>query len=282
MDGQRRRLILAGLLALAGGVRPAVAIDPVPLRLGIMPIYGIRSLVRRYEPMRSYIARRLSQPVRVETAADFRKYLASMLAGEFDIAVAAAHFARIAQLDAGWLPLIQFTPGHDATLVAPAGPRAPYLASLVGRELAVIDRLAITVMGALAYLDRQGLQAGRDFRVVEHRNHASVVHALLSGSCAMAVTTSQGLHQIPGDQRERLAVVHTLPEIPAFVVLAAPTLGQATTARLRTAMSDFAGTAEGLEFLAQSSYTGTRVADDRAMRQADPYLSATRRMMGLG
>ena len=226
MDRYRRRLCLGAALALSG-LRPAfAAADPI-VRLGLMPVYGIRALMQRYEPMRGYLSSLLGQAVRVETAPDFPRYLNSILAGEFDIAVAAAHLARIAQQDAGWTPLAQFEPDNDTLLITRAGEAPKRPADLAGREVAVIDRLAITVMGALHYLERQGLKADRDYRVVEYRNHASVVHSLLAGRSALAVTTSHGLYQLPSEQLERITVYRRVSDIPAFVVIAAPDHSQA-------------------------------------------------------
>lgn len=278
MDRTRRNLCFAAALACLGG-RPARAAPQPPLRLGLMPVYDIRALLRRYEPMRGYLGRRLDHQVRLESAPDFPRYLKSILAGEFDIAVAAAHFARIAQLDAGWIPLAQFDPDHDTMLITRSDRKPAHIADLAGSELAVIDRLAITVMGALHYLGRQGLQADRDYRVVEYHNHDSVLSSLMSGASAMAVTTTQGLRQVPNSQRERIAVYRRVSDIPAFVVMAAPTTPIDLLDRLRSALLAFPGQTEGRNFLAYNGYSGLHAADEKAMRRADPYLKDTRRMV---
>lgn len=278
MNMSRRQFCLASLLALAGA-RPAMA-NGAPLRLGLMPVYGVRALMTRYEPMRAYVARILKQPVRVETAPDFIRFLNRMLADEFDIAVAAAHFARIAEQDAGWVPLAQFEPDHDTLLIGRAGELPARPADLVGKEVAVIDRLAITVMAALQYLGKQGLKTDIDYRAVEYRNHSSVVHSLLSGASTLAVTTSHGLQQIPSDLRARVAVYRKLSDIPAFVIMGAPGMTKGSLERLRTAFLAFSQEAEGLEFLAHNSYTRLHRADEAAMRRADVFLRETRRMTG--
>jgi phosphonate transport system substrate-binding protein len=276
MDRLRRELLIAAALCLAGRSHAA---DAPTLRLGLMPVYGIRTLMHRYEPVRAYFARLLGKPIRIETAPDFRRYLHSILAGEFDIVVAAAHFARIAQLDAGWAPLAQFEPDHDTLLIVRATDADKGIKQLAGQEVAVIDRMAITVMGALHFLERQGLQTDRDFRVTEYRNHASVVHSLLSGASAMAVTTTHGLHQIPSDLRVRIAVYRNVSDIPAFTFMAGPSLAKAEVEKLRAGLLSFSHEAEGIEFMAQNSYTGLHAATEAAMRRADPFLKETRRML---
>lgn len=275
----RREFILAAAMALAG-VQTAAAAENQVVRLGLMPVYGIRTLMARYEPMRAYLARLLGQTVRVETSSDFLRYLHSILAGEFEIAVAAAHFARIAQLDAGWIPLVQFDPDHDTLLIVRSEDAQKNVADFAGQEIAVIDRLAVTVMGALHYLERQGLRPDKGLRITEYRNHASVVHSLLSGASAMAVTTTHGLHQIPADMRARVAVYRDIADIPAFVVIVSPRLPKADVERLRVGMLSFAREAEGIDFMAFNSYTGVHAATETSMRRADPFLKETRRMVG--
>lgn len=275
----RRLFIQAMALALAD-IPLATSAESRVLRLGLMPVYGIRTLMSRYEPMRAYIARTLGRNVRVETSADFQRYLDSILAGEFDIAVAAAHFARIAQLDAGWHALAQFDPDHDTLLIVRGEDARKKVSDFSGQEIAVIDRLAITVMGALHYLERQGLRPDKDVRITEYRNHASVVHSLLSGASAMAVTTTHGLHQIPADLRARVAVYRDIVDIPAFTVIAAPGMAKTDIERLRGALLAFPREAEGIDFMAFNSYTGLHAATESAMRRADPYLKETRRMVG--
>lgn len=278
MDALRRRLCLGAALALAGA-RPAFAAEAGPVRLGLMPVYGIRALVSRYEPLRGHLSHVLGQPARIETSPDFARYLRDILDGRFDIAVAAAHFARIAQLDAGWTPLVQFEPDNDTLLITRAGEAPKRLADLAGGEVAVIDRLAITVMGALHHLEQNGLRADQDYTVVEYRTHASVVHALLSGASAMAVTTSHGLRQLPPEQKARIAVYRSVFDIPAFVVIAAPTFPPARLEKLRAGMLAFTSEDDGRDFMAQNGYTGMRRADEAAMKRADRYLKETRRML---
>jgi phosphonate transport system substrate-binding protein len=277
MNAMRRRLCLAAGLALLG-VRPGRAAD-APLRLGVMPVYNARALMQSYDPLRAYLARLAGRPVRIETAPDFAQYLRRILAGEYELCVAAAHLARIAQLDAGLRPLAQFEPDHDTLLIVRADRPLKSFAELAGGEVAVIDRLAITVMGALHHLEKQGLRPDRDFRVTEHRNHASVAHALISGNSRLGVTTSHGLRQLPPDLGNRVAVHGDVVDIPAFVVLAGPGLPAGLLPRLRGGLLDLPNSAEGRAFLANTGYSGLHPADEAAMRRADPFLKETRRLL---
>jgi phosphonate transport system substrate-binding protein len=266
------RWLLCVLLAGLSG--PALAFT-----VGVLPIHSSRVLVERYEPLRAYLERTLQQPVRIESAPDFARFHARTLRGDFDLTITAAHFARIAQKDLGFHPLVQFQPDHDSLLIYSAERPLSGPGDLKGKQLAVIDRLAITVMAAIHHLDQLGLESERDYKVAEHRTHASVAHALISGMSAAAVTTSQGMLQIPEDIRRKLVVHKHIADIPAFVVIVKPELPRSQAERIRTLLLEFPREAEGIDFLGQTGYTTLRPASEAVMKRADAYLKETRKVL---
>lgn len=267
--------VLAALFMLAGR---AAAETPV-FTLGVLPIHSTRVLVERYEPMRLYLEKALKRPVRVESAPDFARYHARVLRGDFDLTITPAHFARLAQKEAGFQPIAQFAPDHDTLLVYNADRPLTSPADLRGKQLAVIDRLAITVMAALVYLEEHGLEADRDYRVREHRTHASAAHSLVTGLSAAAVTTSQGLLQMPAEVRDRLILHKHIADIPAFVFLLKPDADKAEVARLRALVLAFPGEMEGIDFLGRTGYSGIRPVNETSMKRGDPYLKETRKLL---
>jgi phosphonate transport system substrate-binding protein len=262
--------LLADLLPLSVQAAPVFT-------LGIIPAHSARVLTERYEPLRVYLERHLKQPVRIESAADFVKFQARTLRGEFDLTVTAPHFARLAQKDARFQPLAQFIPDHDAVLIYSSAHPLAGVGDLRGRQLAVIDRLAITVMATLSYLDEQGLEADRDYRIAEHRTHASAAYSLISGLSAAAVSTSHGMLQMPDDLRRKLLVQKHIADIPAFVLLAKPAAPRTQTERLKRLLLEFQNEAEGIDFLGHTGYTGLVEATEARMKRVDSYLKATRK-----
>lgn len=247
--------------------------------IGVLPIHSSRVLVERYEPLRAYLERILKQPVWVESAPDFARFQARTMNNDFDLTITAAHFARIAQKDKGLQPLAQFQPDHDSLLVYSADHPLANPGALKGKQLAVIDRLAITVTAAIEYLNEQGLVSDRDYTVVEHRTHASVAHSLVNGLAAAAVTTSQGLLQLPDDLRHKLVVQKHIADIPAFVFLVKPHLPREQAERIKAALLKFPSEAEGIEFLGHSGYSTIQPATEAMMKRADPYLKETRKVL---
>ncbi len=247
--------------------------------IGVLPIHSTRVLVERYEPLRAYLERLLQQPVRIESAPDFARYQARTLRGDFDLAITAAHFARMAQKDLGFQPIAQFQPDHDSLLIFSMDRPLASPQDLKGKQLAVIDRLAITVMATIEYLDKQGLESDRDYKVVEHRTHSSVAHSLVTGLSAAAVTTSQGLLQIPDDIRSKLVVHKHIADIPAFMFVVKPDLPRNQVERNKTLLMDFPRESEGIDFLGHTGYTKIRPISEATMKRVDPYLKETRKVL---
>jgi phosphonate transport system substrate-binding protein len=246
--------------------------------IGVIPVHPTRVLVERYEPLRTYLEQRLQRPVRVESAADFARFQARTVAGDFDLTITPAHLARLAQTDAGYVPLARFEPDHDSLLVVSSEQPLTTASELRGKKLAVIDRLAITVMAALDHLDKLGLKAGQDYQVVQHRTHASAVQSLTSGISQAAVSTSQGLLQIPEDQRSKLRIIEQITNVPAFVFLGKPG-AETRNQRLKSLLLAFPAEMEGLDFLGHTGYTRILATNEASMQRSDRYLKETRRLL---
>jgi phosphonate transport system substrate-binding protein len=275
----RKLLVCLALFASAAQAAPATTPAPANFILGIVPAFSARVLTERYEPLRAYLEKVLKQPVRIESAPDFRRFQQRTLHGDFDLTITPAHFARMAQKEVGLQPLAQFSPDHDTLLIYAADRPLANFNALKGKQLAVIDRLAITVMAALQFLDTQGLEADQDFKVVEHRTHASAAYSLLSGLSAAAVTTSQGLLQMPDDLRNKLIVQKHIADIPAWVLIAKASMDKAQAELVKKSLLAFPNTEEGIDFLGRTGYTSLIPANESVMKRADIYLKETRKAL---
>jgi len=274
-----RWLTIWMLCTLALFAAPAHAGTAGGFTIGVLPTYSPRVLVTRYEPLRAHLQTQLGKQARVETAADFQRFQQRTLHGDFDLTITPAHFARLAQKDAGFQPLAQFLPDHDALLVVSAARPEINLRELRGKDFAVVDRRALTVMAVLHYLESLGLEADRDFRVVEHRTHASIAQAIATGMAAGGVSTTQGLLQIPPELRARVRVQQHIANVPAFIMLAPPALPHDQVERLRALLLEFANLPQGRQFLADIGYTALLPASEALMMRSDPFLNATRRAL---
>ncbi len=202
------RLIVVFLLLWMAGLAQGASFV-----IGLAPIHSMRILAQRYEPLRAYLEAQLGRPVFVESAPDFAEFQARTLRGEFDLTLSPAHFARLAQKDKGFQPIVQFLPDHDAMLVYSVDRPLSSVGLLKNQPLAVIDRLTIGTMAALNYLEEHGLEAGRDYRVVEFHTHAGLGQSLANGTALAGVTTTPGLKQMPEAVRDKLRVFARIADI---------------------------------------------------------------------
>ena len=143
----------------------------------------------------------------------------------------------------------------------------------------MIDPLAITVMAVLSYFDQNDLDAGVTYQVDTYHTHASVAHALMSGLASAAVTTSQGMMQIPEDLRRKIVVFRHIADIPAFVFMARPGMSAADVEKLRGLLLGFGREEEGLEFFSRTGYNTMKLASEASMKRADIYLKQTRKAL---
>ncbi|MDH4275517.1 MAG: phosphate/phosphite/phosphonate ABC transporter substrate-binding protein, partial [Gammaproteobacteria bacterium] len=95
--------ILAGVL----WVITARAAEPAMIEFGVLPVLSTRSNITLYEPLRDYLERRVGKKVVLTTAIDYRSYVARTQHREFQYLVTAPHFARLAQVGAGYRPMVR-------------------------------------------------------------------------------------------------------------------------------------------------------------------------------
>ncbi|MGE5504544.1 MAG: phosphate/phosphite/phosphonate ABC transporter substrate-binding protein [Actinomycetota bacterium] len=275
----RRRVVVLALLASVAPFLPVAAAE-APLEIGIFPYLSIRTLLERHQPLREHLEKSLGRPVTFVTAPDFRSFVQRTQAREFAVAVTAPHFARLAQIDAGYRPMIHpAAPLRGVFLVRDQdGPR--HMAELRGTTIATPDRLAVVTMMGEEALALAGLTVPRDARLAPQPSHNAAALAVVRGEATAALLSQYVLNLLDPDLRSRLRVLGTTAELPAPMAwMAAPQLPAAQVAALSKAVLDFAGTEAGRQFMATMGYQGMEALDEDEMRRADPYLPALRRAL---
>jgi phosphonate transport system substrate-binding protein len=260
---------------------PAWAAASEPLKIGLLPTLSTRNLITNYQPLRAHLERELKRPVVLLTAPDFKAFHRDTAAGVFDLAVTAAHLARLAQTEHGMQPLATYRATNRAILVTARSRPVSSTRDLRGQNLAIFDPLALVVLQAMEWLAGQGLQAGRDYRVVDTPSHNSVAHSVLSGESILGVTAPGGMRQWTAEMRERLEVYHELPPVPALVWMAHPRMA-AQIERIKAALLRFPDTPEGREFFARTGYQGLRELVPDELSALDPYAKEVARRMREG
>ena len=262
-------------------VATAPAAAPDALIVGVMPFIPAPALMAQYEPLKRYLERTTGRKVSLATAAGFRPFFDAMMNGEYDLAVAGPHLARVAQVDGKLVPLVIYEPPIRALLITAADRPITSAEGLAGKTLAFANPQSLVAMFGLRWLAQSNLQAARDFKVVPVRTDLGVGRMVLSGEVAAAIMSNGELRQIPQEESVRLKVVTDFARIPNFVVLAHPKLARDVAADLKTRLRAFlADKPDGDAFAKATGVTAIVDAEESVLRELDPHVPQTRKAMG--
>jgi len=263
---------------------PAPAPAPVSdeLVIGVLPNIGAAALQAQYEPLKRHLERLNNQKVRIVLPANFKAFFDATMRGDFDLAVAAPHFARVAQLDRGMVPLVTYEPRINALLVAPVDGPVSGARDVRNHPVAFANPSSLVAMYGLQWLGQQKLEAGKDFEVKAARTDMGVGRLMLSGEAVAAVMSNGEFRALPADESARLKIVEVFARIPNFIVLAHPRLERERINRLRGQLKGLIadGGEDGAAFAKATGFTGMVEVDDAVLRELDPYAAPTRRAMG--
>lgn len=225
--------LAAGLLLLAA---PAWASSA--LVVGVQPYQGARALIAEHRNLADYLRHALKRPVRMVTARNTTVFAQRLLAGEYDIALAPAHLARLAQREAGWQLVAEHQPDTPVYLFAKAS--APHdKKPQAGDIVAVPDRAMLISLAAQRWFDTRLSLDARDYTLLEAGSHSAALQAVLDGRADYAVGALAALHPLRAGHLERVRIAHEIGNVPLLVYIARRDLAPATLARLRTALLKF-------------------------------------------
>lgn len=270
-------LVVAFLLSLCTGWT-AHAQTVQALRVGVLPTLSTKTLLTNYEPLRQYLERDLQRPVILLTSTSFVRFHQDTLAGDFDLAVTAPHLARLAQLDAGFVPLATYLSANRAVLITARHSPVKGFDDLRGRSLAIFDPLALIVLQAQDWLDDRGLQSGRDYLSVVYPSQNSVGFSVIQNESLIGVTSPAGLRQYPAELLDKIQVLAELPKVPALIWVVHPQKSKEAD-RFKSALLRFADTPEGTQFYGNNAYKGMRPVTADELRLLDRPAREVKRLM---
>jgi len=266
------RFHLCLLLTWAGFSLPVLAADEKPIEIGVFPYLSVRTVLTTFQPIRRYLERKLGRPVELYTAPDFRSFIDRTRQGEYDVLITAPHFARLAQLETGYVPLAGFTKELHPIIVVAVNSPYNVLADLRGKTVVIPDRLAIVSMMGLRLLREQGIESDRDFRLVAAVSHNSAVLDVTRTKADAAITEAAALQQMPPELRNGVRVIAMAGTAPHVMLMAHPRLGRVVIQQLRSLLEEFADQSpEGREFLTATGYGGLKPVPEAVLKSLDPY-----------
>ena len=269
--------------APAPAAAPSPAAAPGPLVVGVLPNISAATLMGQYERLKAYLERGGGQEVRIVLPANFKAFFDSTVRGDYDLAVAAPHFARVAQLDARMVPLVMYEPRIPAQLVTSIEAPMANTAALRGKAVAFANPTSLVAMYGQQWLRQQSLEPGKDYEVKGARTDMGVGRMLLSGDVAAAIMSGGEFRSLPPEESSRLQIVEVFARIPNFIVVGHPRLGKERLANLKSRLLTFiADKDDGAAFAKATGLTGMVEVDDATLRDLDVHVAPTRRLMGVG
>lgn len=279
MPLSRRRLLLASI-GSAAVPQLSRAQEPAGLELGLLPNLSARVLLTQYEPMVGYLGRELRQRVSASTAVNWATFHKRTVNLDYDLVVTAANLARLAQVEAGWVPLLRYKPDIKGLLVCLSARPLADAQALRGRTLVLSNPQSLVTLRGLEWMASQGLQQGRDFSTTSVPTDDSVGNVVVRGDAVAALLSGGEFRAIPDAVRSQLQVMSTFAEVTGFVLMASPRMAVARRQQLAEHLARFAaGSDEGRLFFERTGFNAFQSVEAGVMEALQPYVEATRRVL---
>ena len=251
------------------------------LVIGVLPNIAAATLTTQYQHLSRYLERSDGQKVRIVISTNFKEFFESTMKGDFDLAVTAPHFARVAQLDRAMVPLVSYQPRINALLVAPIDTKIVGSRDLRERAVAFANPQSLVAMYGQQWLSKQGMEPGTDYEVKAGRTDLGVGRMVLSGDAVAAILSNGEFRALPPEESARMKIVEVIARIPNFVVLAHPRVDRARMGQIKTQLKNFlADSEDGVPFAQATGFTAMTDVDEAQLRELDSFVDATRRLMG--
>jgi phosphonate transport system substrate-binding protein len=249
------------------------------LKLGVMPYLSTRTLLTTYQPVADALEKRLQQPVQLLTAPDFDSFVERLLAGDYDLAILAPHYARLAIVDRGFIPLLRHASPIRGLLVTSRDHPLQKFSDLRGESIAVVDRSALLAIVGCVSLADQGLIEGRDYRFVESVSHSSALHSAITGGHRAALISHTTLALAPPELQSRAVVWQDLNKIPGLYYIAHPRMPANLRRSVFDALLEFDKSATGKAFTEKTQHGGYMIPSAEDSRFLDRLLPETRQQL---
>lgn len=256
------------------------AIEGRPLSVGLMPYLSTRTLLVNYQPIAAALENSLKQPVQLLTAPDFDTFVKRVIDGEYDIALLAPHYARLATREYGYTPLLLHKAPIRGVLVSSRSQPLSSFDDLRGQSIAVVDRSALIVIAGAVALGENGLKENSDYRFIETVSHSSALHNAISGKARAALVSYSTLVLAAPDLQRDALLWRDIVSIPGQFYIAHSRVPSARQQAVKAALLAFEKSQEGQQFFEKTKHGGFRepTADDYVL--LDRTLPETRRQLG--
>jgi len=258
-----------------------VAIASQAIELAIVPYLPARTILERYKPLRDHLERKLGQPVMLFTAPDYQTFITRTQKHEYPFVVTVAHAARLAEREAGYVPMLRPALDTRALFMVARGSPVNDVADLRTKRVAVPDRMAIVTQLGMQVMREHGLKPDEDVTLVPSATHVTAMHAVLAGEADAAVVSDRAFIAADSNLKQGLRTIATSGSgVPGVVFLASPMVPPALVATITQAIMDFANeTPEGKQFLQALGYDTLRRVKANELATLDAFVPPLQKLL---
>jgi phosphonate transport system substrate-binding protein len=254
------------------------AAEEDPLEFALAPYISVRPLMAMFQPLASYLQERLKRPVLLVTAPSLREFDERVLARSYELAMTAPQTARLAQKEAGYVPLLRMSNDLYGVFLVPVGSSAHSLKDMAGESIAFPDRFTAT-----AHLGKEALHGlGVDASKIAYPPgfQDSLLTSLMRGEMPVLLMNSSAFYQMREEQKAGVRVLGETRHIPHVMFLARSDMSAQWQSEVRTAISEFMEqSVEGKKFIAQTGLTGVRPPTEAELRSLDSLAQEHKRLL---
>jgi phosphonate transport system substrate-binding protein len=264
---RRQVKVIAMLLCMALGM----AAQATPLRVGVLPYLSPRTLLLEFAPLRGFLVGELRQEVDILTAPDLPRFISRTHAGDFDLVVTAPHFARLAQVQHGYLPLMAMRADFYALLLVPKNATINTVREMTGKALHLPHRLSFISLQIEDFLRARNVDPDYDLRLYNYSTDNNAILAAEKSGEGVAAAQRSVFDIMPKEITSNLRILGSTQSALSLVMLAHPRMPPQQLAAVRRALTRFPFSVQGLQFF-ETSHSEFVPADEPTMKQLDAYL----------
>lgn len=250
------------------------------LSIGILPYLSTRTLLANYQPLAIALERELKQPIQLLTAPDFETFVKRVIDGEYDLAILAPHYARLATKEFGYSALLVNKTPIRGILVTARNKPLSNINELRGQTIAVVDRSALLAIVGVITLADEGLMEGNDYSFVQTISHSSALYNAVSGKSRAALISYSTLALAPAELQHEAVISRELAVIPGLFYIANNRIPVSRQQAIKAALLAFEKMPEGQQFFEKTQTGGYREPNRVDGELLDRLLPETRHQLG--
>ena len=258
------KLVIVFIIVAYSGLAKA---QESALILGLYPYVSPSTLIKHHKNIPIHFTKSAEIDLSLVTAKDVTTYIDNLQAFEYDLIYSPPHLARFVEKTYGYrrvamtlheirglLIVLQDSPFHSTT-------------DLTDQTISIVPEKALLHQMTLKLLKEQGLIPGQNIQLKVVNSHNNAIYSLFKKDSEAAVTGIKILKNMASREKAQLRILAKTEPVSGFIVMAKPTIKQATIDQLQAAFLAFNSSLLGVDYI----FNGFKLIDDESMRVLEPY-----------